>query len=66
MGDDGSPLFWLGGAFVEIAQPPAPQDAWHYGQGFLSDRPFTSKVYHKVHDGEPARLPAGAVDLRGR
>lgn len=36
----------LGGAYVETYQSPAPQDAWHYGMGFLSGRSFEAVTYH--------------------
>lgn len=36
-----------GGAIVETHHSPAPQDAWHYGRGFLSGRSLRSIIYHK-------------------
>lgn len=36
-----------GGAIVETHQSPAPQDAWHYGEGFTSGRSLRSIVYHQ-------------------
>lgn len=36
-----------GGAVVETHQSPAPQDAWHYGEGFTSGRSLRSIVYHQ-------------------
>lgn len=36
----------MGGAYVETYHSPAPQDAWHYGMGFLSGRSFEAVTYH--------------------
>lgn len=38
-----------GGVIVETHQSPAPQDSWHFGQGFLSGRSLRSIVYHREH-----------------
>ncbi len=38
-----------GGVIVETHQSPAPQDAWHYGAGFLSGRSLKSIVYNKEY-----------------
>ena len=42
------------GVITEIHQSPAPQDAWHYGSGFLSGRSMKAIVYHREY-GEIAR-----------
>lgn len=35
------------GVISEIHQAPIPQDAWHFGSGFLSGRSVQSITYHK-------------------
>lgn len=37
----------MDGVYVETHQSPAPQDGWHYGQGFLSGRSLRSIIYHR-------------------
>jgi len=36
-----------GGAIVDTYTSPAPQDAWHYGMGFISSRLFEAATYSK-------------------
>lgn len=43
------------GCISEIHQSPAPQDAWHFGAGFLSGRSVQSITYHATR-GEHARV----------
>jgi len=42
------------GVISEIHQSPAPQDAWHFGAGFLSGRSVQTITYH-AERGEYAR-----------
>lgn len=44
-----------GGVVTEIHQAPIPQDAWHYGAGFLSGRSMQAITYHEDR-GEIARV----------
>lgn len=43
-----------GGMAWETHQSPAPQDAWHHGQGFVSGRTMQAITYHRAH-GEMSR-----------
>jgi len=43
-----------GGVITETHQAPIPQDAWHFGSGFLSGRSLCAIVYDK-QTGEVAR-----------
>lgn len=36
-----------GGAIVDTYTSPAPQDAWHFGMGFISSRLFEAATYSK-------------------
>lgn len=46
------------GAVVETHQAPCPQDAWHYGQGFLSGRSLQSIVYDaELGEVSRSRIP---------
>jgi len=50
-----------GGCITEIHQAPIPQDAWHFGSGFLSGRSMQSITYH--HDlGEVSRVRVAILD----
>jgi len=37
-----------GGATVHVHRSPAPQDAWHFGAGFLSGRSMETTTYHRL------------------
>jgi hypothetical protein len=50
-----------GGCVTEIHRTPAPQDAWHYGSGFLSARSMKSITYHQEY-GEVSRSTVAIVD----
>jgi transposase-like protein len=43
-----------GGVVSEIHQTPIPQDAWHFGAGFLSGRSMQAITYHAAY-GEVSR-----------
>lgn len=43
-----------GGVITETHQAPVPQDAWHYGAGFLSGRSLSAIIYD-MERGEVAR-----------
>ncbi|HYA07752.1 MAG TPA: hypothetical protein VEF90_17835 [Xanthobacteraceae bacterium] len=45
----------LGGVIVESHEAPCPQDAWHYGQSFLSGRSLCSIAYDPER-GESGRI----------
>lgn len=50
-----------GGVISESHQAPIPQDAWHYGAGFLSGRSLQTITYH--HDfGEISRVRVAMLD----
>lgn len=36
-----------GGATVHVHRSPAPQDAWHFGAGFVSGRSMETTTYHR-------------------
>ncbi len=44
-----------GGVTTEVHQAPIPQDAWHYGAGFLSGRSMQAITYH-AERGEISRV----------
>lgn len=50
-----------GGVMTEVHQAPIPQDAWHYGAGYLSGRSLQSITYHKDH-GEIGRVRISMLD----
>lgn len=50
-----------GGVISEIHQAPIPQDAWHYGAGFLSGRSVQAITYHKDF-GEIGRVRTAILD----
>jgi len=49
------------GVICETHQAPIPQDAWHYGSGFLSGRSLQAITYHKGF-GEVGRVRAAILD----
>lgn len=49
------------GVISEIHQAPIPQDAWHYGAGFLSGRSLQAITYHKDL-GEIGRVRVALLD----
>jgi hypothetical protein len=49
------------GCITETHQIIAPQDAWHFGAGFLSGRSLQSIVYDKVH-GEVSRTKVAVTE----
>jgi len=50
-----------GGCISEVHQTPTPQDAWHYGSGFLSGRSLQSITYDAFM-GEVGRTRVAIVD----
>jgi len=50
-----------GGVVCESHQAPIPQDAWHYGAGFLSGRSIQTISYHKSY-GEIGRVREAVLD----
>jgi hypothetical protein len=50
-----------GGVISEIHQAPIPQDAWHYGSGFLSGRSVQAITYHREF-GEIGRARVAMMD----
>lgn len=50
-----------GGVVVESHQAPVPQDAWHYGAGFISGRSLQTITYH-ADVGEVARVRVALTD----
>ncbi len=50
-----------GGVISESHQTPTPQDAWHFGSGFLSGRSMQSITYHKEY-GEVSRVRVAMMD----
>jgi hypothetical protein len=50
-----------GGVISEIHQSPTPQDAWHYGSGFLSGRSVQAITYHREF-GEIGRARVAMMD----
>lgn len=51
------------GCITEIHQSPIPQDAWHWGSGFLSGRSVQSIRYHKLY-GETGRCRVAILPAR--
>lgn len=49
------------GVISEIHQSPVPQDAWHYGAGFLSGRSIQTITYHRDY-GEVSRARVAILD----
>lgn len=49
------------GCVCETHQAPIPQDAWHYGAGFLSGRSLQSITYHRDY-GEISRIRTAILD----
>lgn len=49
------------GCICESHQAPIPQDAWHYGAGFLSGRSLQTITYHRDY-GEISRVRVAMLD----
>ncbi len=49
------------GCIAEVHQAPIPQDAWHFGAGFLSGRSIQTITYHQTH-GEISRARVALLD----
>jgi hypothetical protein len=49
------------GVICEIHQAPIPQDAWHFGSGFLSGRSLQAITYHAQY-GEIGRVRTAILD----
>jgi len=49
------------GCISEVHQTPTPQDAWHFGSGYLSGRSIQSISYHQSY-GEVSRVTAAMLD----
>lgn len=49
------------GVICEIHQAPIPQDAWHFGSGFLSGRSLQAITYH-AEFGEIGRVRTAILD----
>lgn len=50
-----------GGVIMESHQAPIPQDAWHFGAGFLSGRSVQTITYHRAF-GEVGRVRVAMLD----
>lgn len=50
-----------GGCITEIHQAPVPQDAWHFGAGFLSGRTVQAITYHRER-GEFGRVTEPIIE----
>jgi hypothetical protein len=50
-----------GGVITEVHQAPVPQDAWHFGSGFLSGRSLQTITYHNSF-GEVSRVRVAILD----
>lgn len=50
-----------GGVICESHQAPIPQDAWHFGSGFLSGRSLQTISYHRSY-GEISRVRVAMID----
>lgn len=50
-----------GGVICEVHQAPIPQDAWHFGSGFLSGRSLQAITYHRQF-GEIGRVRTAIID----
>lgn len=53
-----------GGVVMESHQAPIPQDAWHFGSGFLSGRSLQTISYHREY-GEVSRVRVAILDAGG-
>jgi hypothetical protein len=51
------------GVISEVHQAPVPQDAWHFGSGFLSGRSMQAITYHKDF-GEIGRVREAILDAK--
>jgi hypothetical protein len=51
------------GVICEIHQAPIPQDAWHYGSGFISGRSLQAITYHSEY-GEIGRVRTAILDAK--
>lgn len=49
------------GCISEVHQTPTPQDAWHFGSGFLSGRSLQTITYHRLA-GEIGRVRVAMID----
>jgi hypothetical protein len=49
------------GVICEVCQSPVPQDAWHFGAGFLSGRSIQTITYHRAF-GEVSRATVAILD----
>jgi hypothetical protein len=49
------------GVICEVHQAPIPQDAWHFGSGFLSGRSLQAITYHREF-GEVGRVRTAILD----
>ncbi|EKS29259.1 hypothetical protein [Afipia felis] len=54
-----------GGVIMESHQAPIPQDAWHFGSGFLSGRSLQTITYHQNY-GEISRVRVAMLDAEER
>lgn len=50
-----------GGVIMESHQAPIPQDAWHFGSGFISGRSIQTITYHRDY-GEISRVRVAMLD----
>lgn len=50
-----------GGVISEVHQTPIPQDAWHFGAGFLSGRSIQAITYHREF-GDIGRVRTAVLD----
>jgi hypothetical protein len=53
------------GVICEIHQAPIPQDAWHFGSGYLSGRSLQAITYHKDF-GEIGRVRTAILDAEAQ
>lgn len=51
------------GVICEVHQAPIPQDAWHFGSGFLSGRSLQAITYHREF-GEIGRVRTAILDAK--
>jgi hypothetical protein len=51
------------GVICEVFQAPIPQDAWHFGSGFLSGRSLQAITYHREF-GEIGRVRTAILDAK--
>jgi hypothetical protein len=54
-----------GGVIAESHQAPIPQDAWHFGSGYLSGRSVQTITYHRQF-GEISRVRVAILDAEKR